>query len=136
MFEKGKPKLGGRRVGTRNKLPRQLKEEVLRAAHEVGELEWFVEELPHPNRPNQTIRRLALRGSGFGGRVGYLKSQAIHNPTAFIALLGRILPLEVSAEPGTFHITVSETQALDALEEGIARIASRGSKTPRTPVLN
>jgi hypothetical protein len=39
----------------------------------------------------------ATNAGGKAGLVGYLKQQAIKNPQAFLSLLGRVLPLQVSA---------------------------------------
>jgi hypothetical protein len=37
--------------------------------------------------------------SGVGGQA-YLEAQAIENPTAFLTLVGKVLPLQVSGEGG------------------------------------
>lgn len=63
---KGK-KTGGRKAGTPNKLSKTLKEDILNAA-----------EMAHPE-----------------GRVAYLIHQAHNNATAFMSLLGKVLPMEV-----------------------------------------
>ena len=34
------------------------------------------------------------------GMVGYLKEQALENPTAFMGLLGRVLPIQHSGKVG------------------------------------
>lgn len=67
MAGKGKPKTGGRQKGTPNKLNAALKEMILQAA-----------EAAHPE-----------------GTVGYLKLQAMDNPSAFLSLLGKVLPMTV-----------------------------------------
>lgn len=64
-------KTGGRTKGTPNKVTALLKDEILQAADEAHE----------------------------GGRVGYLKMQAVENPAAFMTLLGKVLPTQVSG-PG------------------------------------
>jgi hypothetical protein len=65
-------KTGGRKKGTPNKLTAQLKEAILEAAE------------------------LAGKGEGV---VGYLAAQAEENPSAFLSLLGKVLPLQVNG-PG------------------------------------
>jgi hypothetical protein len=60
----------GRRRGVPNKVTALLKDSILVAATAAG---------------------------GKDGLVGYLKLQAIKNPQAFLSLLGRVLPLQVSA---------------------------------------
>lgn len=64
-------KTGGRKKGTPNKITALLKDEILQAADQA-----------HAD-----------------GRVGYLKQQAEENPTAFLTLLGKILPMQVDG-PG------------------------------------
>lgn len=63
-------KTGGRQKGTPNKINALLKDEILQAA-----------EAAHPE-----------------GRVGYLTQQATENPTAFMTLLGKVLPTQLSGD--------------------------------------
>ena len=67
MAGKGQPKTGGRKKGSVNKTTALLKDAVLQAAEEAGDKE---------------------------GMVGYLTTQAIENPSAFMALLGKVLPMQ------------------------------------------
>jgi len=69
--KKGHPKTGGRKTGTPNKLTVALKEAILQAANEAG---------------------------GKKGLVGYLTKQAVSQPSSFLALLGRVLPLTVAGD--------------------------------------
>lgn len=77
--ENNSPKVGldrsitGRKKGTPNKTTKLLKEAILQAAEEAG---------------------------GEGGLIGYLKIQAKKNPGPFIALLGKVLPMQVTGEGG------------------------------------
>lgn len=61
---------GGRAKGTPNKTTTQLKEAILQAAEEA-----------HPQ-----------------GIVGYLKLQSVDNPTSFMTLLGKVLPMQIAGE--------------------------------------
>ena len=70
MAGKGNPKTGGRKRGVTNKTTALLKDAVLQAAEAAGDKE---------------------------GMVGYLTAQAKANPTAFMSLLGRVLPLQNAA---------------------------------------
>lgn len=72
-------KTGGRTKGTPNKITALLKDEILQAASDA-----------HP-----------------GGRIGYLTEQAQENPTAFLTLLGKVLPHQVegTSEDGSIGIT-------------------------------
>lgn len=69
----------GRAKGSRNKTTTMLKEAILRAASDAG---------------------------GDEGLVGYLTAQATENPGPFLALLGKVLPLQVngSGENGEHQI--------------------------------
>jgi hypothetical protein len=78
------PRAGmGRPKGAKNKTTTFLKEAILLAA-----------ESAHPN-----------------GMTGYLKDQAEKNPVAFMTLLGKVLPMQISG-----NLTISHEQALDELE--------------------
>jgi hypothetical protein len=66
-----RPKTGGRKAGTPNKVTGQLKEMILAAAEEAG---------------------------GEDGTIGYLRKQALENPTVFMTLLGRVLPHTVAGD--------------------------------------
>jgi hypothetical protein len=85
---KGSPKTGGRQKGTPNKLTAQLKEMILEAAEQAG---------------------------GEGGTVAYLKNQATANPGPFMALLGKVLPLQIAGDEDNPVVTVTriELVALD-----------------------
>lgn len=78
-LETGRKKTGGRKKGTPNKINALLKEDILAAASAAHE----------------------------NGRIGYLTEQAKKNPTAFLTLLGKLLPMEVKGnEPdGSIGIT-------------------------------
>jgi hypothetical protein len=65
-------KTGGRKKGTPNKINALLKDDILKAADSA-----------HPD-----------------GRVGYLTEQAKENPTAFLTLLGKVLPMQVEGAVG------------------------------------
>jgi hypothetical protein len=61
----------GRPKGAQNKLTRALKDMILTALDEAHE----------------------------GGGIAYLKDQAKANPTAFLTLVGKVLPLQVAGDP-------------------------------------
>ena len=62
----------GRKKGTPNRTTALLKDAILRAAEEAG---------------------------GKEGLTGYLKEQATKNSGPFMALLGKVLPMQVSGDP-------------------------------------
>lgn len=63
----------GRPKGIPNKTTKQLKEAILEAAEKAG---------------------------GEEGLIGYLADQAVKNPPSFMALLGKVLPMQVTGEDG------------------------------------
>lgn len=89
---KGLPKTGGRQKGTPNKRTALLKDAILEAAERAGDGE---------------------------GIVGYLTVQAKATPASFLALLGRVLPTQltgVNGEPIAVKV---------AADEAFARLAQR-----------
>jgi hypothetical protein len=98
MIEKveGKPKRGGKRPGSGRKkgkpntITALLKDAVILAATNAG---------------------------GAEGIVGYLQRQAIGNPGPFMALLGKVLPLQIAGDPNNpipvAFYTVYEQRAKD-----------------------
>jgi len=78
---KGK-KTGGRRKGSPNKTTALLKDAVLRAAEAAG---------------------------GENGIEGYLEIQAKINPGPFMALLGKVLPMQITgADGGQLQVVVQK----------------------------
>lgn len=62
----------GRPKGSKNKTTALLKDAILQAAQEAG---------------------------GADGMVGYLKEQAVVSPAAFMSLLGKVLPTQLTGDP-------------------------------------
>ena len=70
----------GRAKGTPNKTTALLKDAILKAAEQAG---------------------------GKGKLVGYLKQQAAENPGPFLALLGKVLPMQVTgADDGPLRVVI------------------------------
>jgi hypothetical protein len=132
-IQKGQ-RLGGRQAGSRNVFTRDLKEALLEAAAEVGEV---IEEpiLDKNGKPTGMTRSTA---TGKDGIKGYLKWAAIHRANAFLAQLGRVMPIQVNAitktegtaRPVVRYETVAERRqamidkgwspdVLDAMEEAM-----------------
>lgn len=65
-------KTGGRKKGTPNKTTGLLKDAILKAAEKAG---------------------------GKEGLTGYLQMQAVENAGPFMALLGKVLPTQISGDP-------------------------------------
>jgi hypothetical protein len=79
-------KTGGRTKGTPNKISKTLKEAILDAAELAG---------------------------GQEGVTGYLRTQAMTNPTAFMSLLGKVLPTQIANEEGAaFQVAVTRIETV------------------------
>lgn len=65
-----------------------------------------------PNKVNSDLKGMILTALSEVGGVNYLKTQARKNPTAFIGLVGKVLPKEV-------HIDLSARIAAMSPEEKI-----------------
>ncbi len=85
MAGKGQPKTGGRKRGVPNKTTALLKDAILEAARQAGD--------------------------DTDGLVAYLKKQADENPGPFLALLGKVLPLQPvgSADDEPIAISINFT---------------------------
>lgn len=83
----------GRPKGVPNKTTALLKDAILKAAEEAG---------------------------GKEGLVGYLKAQATANPGPFMALLGKVLPMQVAGpdDPETGEPGVIEVRIVDPRPAG------------------
>lgn len=57
-----------------------------------------------PNRTTTLLKDAIIQAAetagGEGGMTGYLANQAIENPGPFMALLGKVLPTQVTGEDG------------------------------------
>lgn len=73
----------GRPKGAKNKQPAILKDAILRAGESAG---------------------------GAEGLIGYLTKQATANPPAFMALLGKVLPLQIAGDPDNPLRTVTRIE--------------------------
>ena len=50
-----------------------------------------------PNKTTAAVKDMILQALGNKGGVKYLEKQADDNPTAFLSLVGKVLPLDVNA---------------------------------------
>ena len=69
-----------------------------------------------PNKVTADIKAMTLAALSAEGGVRYLRQQARENPTAFMSLLGRILPTQVNA--------VVRTEARELTDAELVAIAS------------
>jgi len=64
-----------------------------------------------PNKQTKELKQMILDALSESGGVSYLVRQAEENPKAFISLLGRVLPLQVTGKddgPITIHFTSTD----------------------------
>ena len=52
-----------------------------------------------PNKVNADLKQMILQALDNKGGVEYLARQADENPTAFLGLIGRVLPMTVQGDP-------------------------------------
>jgi hypothetical protein len=65
-----------------------------------------------PNKTTTQIKEAVIAALEQVGGVEYLAQQARLNPTAFMALLGRIIPVQVTGEGGgAIQVTISRGDA-------------------------
>lgn len=53
-----------------------------------------------PNKVNADLKAMILQALDMAGGQAYLAEQAAKNPAAFMTLVGKVLPLQVSGENG------------------------------------
>lgn len=53
-----------------------------------------------PNKNTTEVKNMILEALSKAGGVKYLTKQATENPKAFMALIGRVLPMQVTGEGG------------------------------------
>lgn len=64
-----------------------------------------------PNKTTQALKDMILAALDAKGGVSYLITQADANPTAFLTLVGKVLPLTVAGDPNA-PITISITRRI------------------------
>lgn len=53
-----------------------------------------------PNKMTKALKEMILEALDNAGGVDYLRTQADDNPNAFLTLVGKVLPLQVTGEGG------------------------------------
>jgi hypothetical protein len=67
-----------------------------------------------PNKVTGELKGMILQALDNAGGVGYLERCAKDNPTAFLSLVGKVLPLQVGAEGDGLKKLTIEWQSLSA----------------------
>ena len=83
----------GSRKGKPNKVNRLLKDAILDAAHRAGQ---HIVDERYAGRKDVDPR--FIEAAKKEGMTEYLQFQAEQNPTAFMSLMGKVLPMQVKAE--------------------------------------
>jgi hypothetical protein len=65
------------------------------------------------NKVTGALKDMVLQALAGAGGVEYLQKQATENPTAFLTLVGKVLPLQVSGEGGGPVKLIVEWQSLN-----------------------
>jgi hypothetical protein len=86
-FQKGHPRFGGRRKGSRNKFGGDLREAVVAGIAATG----FIEKAEDGS----------LQATGRGGVQGFIEWLALHEPKTAAALLARVIPYFISTDGDT-----------------------------------
>lgn len=107
----------GRPPGLQNKTTRILKDAILLAACEVGDVSMYID--------TKQITTQEQRGE----LVGFLRWVAVHEPKAFCAMLGRLIPLQLT---GALELTDATPKKFATKEELIEEMKRRG--LPIAPV--
>jgi hypothetical protein len=53
-----------------------------------------------PNKIQAAVKEMVIQALNEAGGVQYLVTQSRENPTAFLTLVGKVLPLQVTGEDG------------------------------------
>lgn len=97
MAVKGHKKVGGRQKGTGNKVPTEIKNAILTAMDQVGELE-FTCMTSGTGKKKKTWWE--WKATGKDGSTGYMRWLARHEPQTFAQLVGKLLPFQLSGKDG------------------------------------
>lgn len=61
-----------------------------------------------PNKTTQALKDMILEALDGVGGIEYLKARAVDEPKAFLTLVGKVLPMQVTgADGGPIHVAIS-----------------------------
>jgi hypothetical protein len=111
----GRKRGAGRPPGMPNVRTQVLKDAMLLAADQVGEIK-VIRVLDEDGKPTGEIK---YEYSGIDGLVGYLRWAAVHRPASFMMMLGRILPTQLNIKTASSLKVTSKTveETRNALKE-------------------
>lgn len=127
---KGAPRRGGRLPGQPNKMTRLLKDAIILAGAEVGDVEMYLRSLLDPTDEAYVESTPEERGQ----LVGYLKWLAINEPKSYTGLLGRLVPQQVSLtaddDKPAEKFTTQEAVAAELIKRGLPTSPIFGAYKP------
>lgn len=122
----------GRPKGSKDKIPRELRAAVLDAGNLAGfdvvvrhmveeQMEILKEENPELKITPALRRNVekAVRKVAQGDMTDYLRHQAEHNPSAYLSVLGKVLPKQID-----MNVQLTSRQVLDEMQERRDMLAS------------
>jgi hypothetical protein len=126
LFAKGnEANKGGRPKGVPNKLTTLLKDAIVKAAEELGEMQ------PVGRNGHRVWKR------GKGGLLGYLTWLGANEPRAFATLLGKVIPLHVIGELNHNHREFrTKDQVLEELQNRGIPVANVFPRQLPPPVID
>lgn len=80
-----------------------------------------------PNKNTGQLKEMILTALSDAGGVAYLVRQAQENPTAFLSLVGKVLPLQVNASVDQ-NVTITR---IELVAEGLPKPAQLPSDSER-----
>lgn len=66
-----------------------------------------------PNKLTGDVKAMVLAALDRAGGIEYLLKQAENNPTAFMTLVGKVLPMTVAGDPNNPIVTVTRFKLAD-----------------------
>lgn len=69
-----------------------------------------------PNKSTTAIKEMIVQALDKAGGVNYLLNQAEENPTAFMTLVGKVLPMQITGEDGGPIVVSREVAAAEVAE--------------------
>lgn len=66
-----------------------------------------------PNKITTALKDMILNALDEAGGIDYLVKQSNDNPTAFLTLVGKVLPLQIGGDPDSGPIAITFKRAAD-----------------------
>lgn len=83
-----------------------------------------------PNKATTAVKEMILAALAEAGGIDYLVKQSESNPTAFLTLVGKVLPLQVTGEDGGPIKYADVTQDAEVVDKLMAGLSDRSESMP------